>query len=511
VGGTKDGTHLIVILDFGSQYTQLIARRVRECRVYSEICSCFTSPDRISELDPEGLILSGGPGSVYRSKPSLFAPIFRMGIPVLGICYGLQLAAEVFGGKVRHCEKREYGSARVKVRSSVLFHGLPREFRIWMSHGDSIMRLPRAAKVIASTETTAVAGFEYKDFYGIQFHPEVRHTRFGLKIIDNFLTRVCGAKKTWSMRKFINDSTRGIKRTAGDGKVICAVSGGIDSTVAAALTARAVGDNFIGIFVDNGLLRLNEKQEIRKMLSRRLNLKIIDARRRFLLSLRNVKEPELKRKIIGREFIRVFEQEASRIRGVKSLVQGTLYPDVIESGKGIGPAAVIKSHHNVGGLPARMKLRVIEPLRLLFKDEVREIGEKLGLPPLFVNRKPFPGPGLAVRIVGAVTPRRLDILRKADRIIQEEAEKLHIYDRIWQIFAVLLPLGSVGVMGDRRTYDSVIALRAVQSEDGMTADWVRLPNVFLRRISGRITNEVRGINRVVFDITSKPPATIEWE
>jgi GMP synthase (glutamine-hydrolysing) len=502
---------MIAIIDFGSQYTQLIARRIRECRVYSEIFSCFSAKNDLLDRDLEGIVLSGGPGSVYRSRTSRFKHFFNCGVPVLGICFGMQLAAELAGGHVKRSAKREYGHARVKLRRSALFNAIPRSINVWMSHGDEVIDVPSSAHIIASTHSTAIAGFELNNVFGLQFHPEVHHTDYGTQILQNFLTLVCRAKKTWSMTRFVEDEIQRIKGVVGRSKVICAVSGGIDSTVAAALATRAVGTRLIGIFVDNGLLRTGEREEVERTISPRINLRIIDARRRFLKNLAKVKNPERKRRIIGREFIRVFEAEAHTIKHVKYLVQGTLYPDVIESGKGIGPSAVIKSHHNVGGLPRRMKLKVIEPLRMLFKDEVRKIGRVLQLPARFINRKPFPGPGLAVRIVGPVTEKRLDVLRHADRIILEEAQTMEDYESIWQIFAVLLPLGSVGVMGDERTYDNVCAIRAVRSEDGMTADWVRMPHDVLARISRRVTNEVKGVNRVVFDITSKPPSTIEWE
>ncbi len=502
---------MIAVIDFGSQYTQLIARRVRECRVYSEIFSCYVRRDDLPKENLEGLILSGGPGSVYEARANSFKHFFALRIPVLGICYGMQLAAEMWGGKVRYSKKREYGYVRIDTEKSALFSGLPKRFTVWMSHGDVIVRVPFAAKIIASTETTPVAAFQLKKFYGLQFHPEVHHTQYGRRIVDNFLTKICKAKKVWSMRRFVDEEVERIKNIVGNGKVICAISGGIDSTVAAALTTKAVGKNLYGIFVDNGLLRINENEEVWRNLGSHINLKIVNAREKFLSKLVNVRDPERKRKIIGREFVKVFETEAKKIKGVRYLVQGTLYPDVIESGRGIGPSAVIKTHHNVGGLPRKMKLKIIEPLRLLFKDEVKRIARVLCLPSLFIERKPFPGPGLAVRIVGPVTEERLKILREADSILIEEAQKLKKYGDIWQIFAVLLPLGSVGVMGDKRTYDSVCAIRAVQSEDGMTADWVRLPQKFLGRVARRITNEVSGINRVVYDITSKPPSTIEWE
>ncbi|KPK71771.1 GMP synthase [candidate division WOR_3 bacterium SM23_60] len=502
---------MIAVIDFGSQYTQLIARRVRECRVYSEIFSCYSHPRDVLADELEGLILSGGPGSVYKTDPRRFRHFFSLHVPVLGICYGMQLAVRLHGGAVKYSTKREYGRATVSVRPSPLFVGLPRTFTVWMSHGDRAVSVPRTARTIASTDTTPIAAVQFGNVYGLQFHPEVRHTHYGKRIINNFLTRVCKAQKTWSMRTFVAQEVRRIRNTVGTEKVLCAISGGVDSTVAAAITTKAIGKNLHGVFVDNGLLRRHEKAEVRAALSRRLNLRIIDAKKMFLRQLRGVKNPEQKRKIIGRAFITIFEAEAKRIKDVRYLVQGTLYPDVIESGKGVGPSAIIKSHHNVGGLPRKMNLSIIEPLRMLFKDEVREIARVLKLPSSFIERKPFPGPGLAVRIVGPVTEPRLRILRDADSIIHEEAQTLKKYRDIWQIFAVLLPLGSVGVMGDKRTYDAVCAIRAVTSEDGMTADWARLPQDFLARVSNRITNEVYGINRVVYDITSKPPSTIEWE
>jgi GMP synthase (glutamine-hydrolysing) len=502
---------MIAVIDFGSQYTQLIARRVRECKVYSEIYSHLIDIDELADKDIEGLIFSGGPGSVYQKRFYLSRDFLDLGLPVLGICYGMQLTAQMLGGVVKHSKTREYGHAVITTKAVPLFKKLPSRFNVWMSHGDSVESLPSGAQIIAQTKATPIAGFKLRNIYGLQFHPEVHHTQYGTKIINNFVTSVCKAKKVWSMDKFIDEQVDNIKQTVGRNKVMCAVSGGVDSTVAAALTAKAVGKNFIGIFVDNGLLRYREKEEVVQTIGSRINLKVINAKRKFLSKLADVKNPERKRKIIGREFIRIFELEARKIKNVKFLVQGTLYPDVIESGKGIGPSAVIKSHHNVGGLPRKMRLQVIEPLRLLFKDEVRKLGRLLKLPASFIERKPFPGPGFAVRIIGSVTEKRLNILRQADRILIAEASKLKMYSDIWQIFAVLLPLGSVGVMGDKRTYDSVCAIRAVCSEDGMTADWVRLPPEFLGRVARRIANEVKGINRVVFDITSKPPATIEWE
>jgi len=502
---------MIAVIDFGSQYTQLIARRIREIRVYSEIISCYTDVSVLAGMDVEGVVLSGGPGSVYEIDTETHRRFFSLGVPVLGICYGMQLAAQLYGGKVKKSRSREYGLAYLTHRADPLFARVPKRINVWMSHGDTVVRVPENARVIAQTESTPIAAFRLGKFYGLQFHPEVRHTQYGKQIIGNFVSAICRARKTWSMHRFVDDEITRIKEMVGNEKAICGISGGIDSTVAGTIAARALGKNLIGVFVDNGVLRTNEREEVRASLRPVMNLRVIDARVRFMNSLANVRDAERKRKIIGREFIKIFEAEAKRIGNVKYLVQGTLYPDVIESGRGVGPADIIKSHHNVGGLPKRMKLKIIEPLRMLFKDEVRSIARYLQLPSSFIERKPFPGPGLAVRIVGAVNPSRLETLRHADQILSEEAQKLRNYSNIWQIFAVLLPLGSVGVMGDRRTYDSVCAIRAVRSDDGMTADWVRLSHDFLNRISRRIVNEVKGINRVVFDVTSKPPATIEWE
>lgn len=502
---------MIAVIDFGSQYTQLIARRIRECRVYSEIISCRADLSLLADRDIDGIVLSGGPGSVYDVDAKKYRKLFTLGVPVLGICYGMQLAAQIFGGKVKKCKTREYGLAFLRHSGNPLFKRIPRRIRVWMSHGDVVIETPEDAKVIARTETTPIAAFHYGDFYGLQFHPEVRHTQYGKQMIRNFISEICHASRNWSMHRFIDDEIARIRETVGRDRAICGISGGIDSTVAGTIAARALGRKLVGVFVDNGVLRMDEREEVEANLSSIMNLRVIDARGRFLKRLAGVKDAEKKRKIIGHEFIRIFEAEAKKVSNVKYLVQGTLYPDVIESGRGVGPADVIKSHHNVGGLPKRMKLKIIEPLRMLFKDEVRSIARHLKLAPSFIERKPFPGPGLAVRIVGVVNRERLSMLRQADLILQEEARGLRNYRDIWQIFAVLLPLGSVGVMGDKRTYDSVCAIRAVDSDDGMTADWVRLPHGFLDRVSRRIVNEVKGINRVVFDITSKPPATIEWE
>jgi len=502
---------MIVVIDFGSQYTQLIARRIRELKVYSEIISCSDDFSALKDKNVEGIILSGGPGSVYDVPTDNYRRILSFGLPTLGICYGMQLAAQILGGKVHRSKTQEYGLAYLTRRKNILFTDVPRHSRVWMSHGDTVVRVPPGARVIGATETTPIAAFHAGHFYGLQFHPEVRHTEYGQQIINNYLFKICRARKTWSMHRLVDEEVTHIRETVGRDRAICAISGGIDSTVAATIAARAMGKNLIGVFVDNGVLRMNEREEVMENLRPIINLRVVDARARFLSKLRNVRDAEKKRKIIGHEFIRIFEAEARRASNVKYLVQGTLYPDVIESGRGIGPADVIKSHHNVGGLPKKMRLKIIEPLRTLFKDEVRVIAKYLKLPRSFIERKPFPGPGLAVRIVGAVNPLRLRMLRQADRILLEEAHQLEDYQDIWQIFTVLLPLGSVGVMGDKRTYDSVCAIRAVYSDDGMTADWVRLPHAFLNRVARRIVNEVKGINRVVFDITSKPPATIEWE
>lgn len=502
---------MIAVIDFGSQYTQLIARRVRELNVYSEILSCRADFAGLARPDLEGIILSGGPGSVAEVRVEAFRPLFDRDVPVLGICYGMQLAAQLYGGRVKKSGTREYGLAHLNHRASPLFEGVPERIRVWMSHGDTVERVPAASRVIARTESTPVAAFSRAGFYGLQFHPEVRHTQHGKKIISNFVIGICRARRDWSMDRFVEQEIARIRDVVGRDKALCGISGGIDSTVAGTMAARALGRHLVGVFVDNGLLRRNEREEVSSSLGPLMNLRVVDARARFLARLVNVRDAERKRKAIGREFIRIFEREAARIKNVRYLVQGTLYPDVIESGHGIGPADVIKSHHNVGGLPKRMRLRIIEPLRMLFKDEVRAIARYLEIPASFIERKPFPGPGLAVRIAGAVTPARLETLRHADQILLEEAAALEDYAGIWQIFAVLLPLSSVGVMGDRRTCDSVCAIRAVESDDGMTADWVRLPHEFLDRVSRRIVNEVKGINRVVFDVTSKPPATIEWE
>ena len=509
----------VLILDFGSQYTQLIARRVRELKVYCEIHP-FTMPiARIRAWGPRAIILSGSPASVFDPRaPLIDRGVFDLGVPVLGICYGLQMAAHLLGGRVERSAHREYGFAQLKVaRPSGLFAGFRRGAgaQVWMSHGDRVMRLPRGFRVTATTESSPYAAVEHpgRGLYGVQFHPEVVHTPRGREILANFVLGVAGCAPTWDMGSFIDESVAGIRAAARNGNVICGLSGGVDSSVAAALVSRAVGDRLTCIFVDNGVLRKGEARQVREVFGSRLgvNLVCVDAGRRFLQRLHGVEDPERKRKIIGAEFIAVFDREARRIKNVEWLVQGTLYPDVIESVSFKGPSATIKSHHNVGGLPARMKLRLIEPLRELFKDEVRSLGRKLGVPEEIVSRHPFPGPGLAVRIVGEVTAARVAVLQEADAIVQEVVDAAGLRGTLWQVFAVLLPVRSVGVMGDERTYEHALAIRAVESVDGMTADWARLPYDLLARMSSRIINEVKGVNRVVYDISSKPPSTIEWE
>lgn len=503
---------LILVVDFGSQYTQLIARRIRECQVYSEITSCFTPFETIMRKKPVGIILSGGPSSVYHKEVLRERRFVELKIPILGICYGMQLVTYLLGGRVRRAARHEYGKKTLKIiRSSRLFEGVDRKTAVWMSHGDEVTRPPIGARILARTDNSAIAAFELDNIFCLQFHPEVYHTQQGMLILKNFLLKICKADANWTMENFVRQKVSEIRQTVGPERVACALSGGVDSAVTAVLVHKAVGKRLVAFFVDNGLLRNGEVEEVVRMFRHRLNLRLVKAPARFFNALKGVIEPEAKRKIIGREFIRVFERAAAMSRKIKYLAQGTLYPDVIESGKGIGPAGVIKSHHNVGGLPEKMGLTLIEPLRELFKDEVRILAEKLNLPEKISLRKPFPGPGLAVRIVGEITEERLGRLRRADAILQEESIKLKNYQDIWQIFAVLLPVKTVGVMGDGRTYQSVCVIRAVTSEDGMTADWARLPYELLERVSSRITNEVKGINRVVFDITSKPPGTIEWE
>ena len=504
----------VLILDFGSQYTQLIARRIRELNVYSEIVPFNIASKELAKHEPSALILSGGPQSVYDAGALMAdSSILQLGIPVLGICYGLQFIAQVLGGKVRSSTKREYGLAEVKAGKSKLFQGLPKAMQVWMSHGDEVEKLPRGFKVVAKTQS-AIAAIENPstNFYGLQFHPEVVHTPEGSLILENFLLNICGLKQAWTMKSFVEEEKLRIQSLVGSSKVIAALSGGVDSSVAATLIAESIGKQQTCIFVDTGLLRKNEFQEVlQSYKDRGLSIIAINARKRFLARLKGVTDPEEKRRRIGAEFISIFEEQAKKLGEVDFLVQGTLYPDVIESVSVNGPSVVIKSHHNVGGLPKKMRLKLIEPLRELFKDEVRVLGRELGLPEFIVGRQPFPGPGMAVRILGEVTEKRVLLLQAAETIVDEEIRRAGLYDELWQSFAVLLPISSVGVMGDQRTYDNVLALRAVESLDGMTADWAKLPYHVLQSISSRVINEVKGVNRVVYDISSKPPATIEWE
>ena len=521
----------VVILDFGAQYTQLIARRIREFNVFSVVLPCTVSLDAVKALHPIGIVLSGGPSSVYDADaPRADPELLHLGLPTLGICYGMQFMAHHLGGKVVPADKREYGDAVVEVTSpNRLFVDLPSTLDVWMSHGDSVVDLPEGFTVSAQTHNALAAiADESRSMYAVQWHPEVAHSRQGTELLRNFVLNICGAAPDWTPAHFIETTIARIREQVGEGSAICALSGGVDSAVAAVLVQRAIGDRLTCIFVDNGVLRKNEFAQVQANMREKLGLKVVavDASKRFLSQLGGITDPETKRKIIGREFITVFDDEAARILleqekhgelqhdsagRIAWLVQGTLYPDVIESSSVKGPSQTIKSHHNVGGLPENMKLKLIEPLRDLFKDEVRRVGRDLGMPDEVLERQPFPGPGLAVRIVGEITPERVEILQNADEIVVAEIKRAGLYRKIWQSFAVLLPVKTVGVMGDQRTYAYTCAIRAVHSEDGMTADWVPLPYDVLRTISSRIVNEVRGINRVVYDITSKPPGTIEWE
>ncbi|HWP59724.1 MAG TPA: glutamine-hydrolyzing GMP synthase [Candidatus Acidoferrales bacterium] len=510
---------MILILDFGSQYTQLIARRVREAQVYCEIHPFNVAAAKIRALNPKGIILSGGPASVYQEDaPKPEKGVLELPVPILGICYGMGVINLAAGGEVARAERREYGPARLVVDDNAdLFHGFSKDqtLRVWMSHGDKMNAIPPGWRVLAHTENSPVAVFAdpTRRFFGIQFHPEVAHTEHGKEILENFLFRVCGCKPDWTMSHFVESAVKKIRGQVGQSRVLCALSGGVDSAVVAALLHRAVGERLACVFVNNGLLRQDEEDYVCRLFSERFggSFHYADASERFLAALKSVEDPEDKRKIIGRIFIEVFEEEARKLGDIPFLAQGTLYPDVIESVSYVGPSATIKSHHNVGGLPDNMRFELVEPLRELFKDEVRKVGKELGLPPELINRQPFPGPGLAIRVLGEVTKERLRILRAADAIVLDEIRQADLYDKVWQSFAVLLPIKTVGVMGDERSYENVVALRVVESQDGMTANWVPLPPQLLARISNRIINQVRGVNRVVYDISSKPPATIEWE
>ncbi|MEC8243790.1 MAG: glutamine-hydrolyzing GMP synthase [Verrucomicrobiota bacterium] len=508
----------IVVLDFGSQYTQVIARRIREANVFSSVLPYNSKLSDIRKQNPAGIVLSGGPASVFaKDSPKPNPGIFKLGVPILGICYGLQLMGKMLGGEVKSSDRREYGRGTLSIeRKGTLFSGLPTKLSVWNSHGDSLAKLPKGFRALAKTENSSYAAIEdsNRKFFGLQFHPEVEHSEKGNEVIKNFLTKVCGCKGDWDMGDFLNASIDQIREVVGKERVILGLSGGVDSSVAAALIHKAIGDQLTCIFVDNGLLRLNEREQVKTLFKNHIpgKLRVAKAGSLFLKKLKGEKDPEKKRKIIGKTFIEVFDQEVSKSGKIDFLAQGTLYPDVIESVPvGGNPAALIKSHHNVGGLPKRMKLKLLEPLRELFKDEVRNLGRELGLPESVLMRHPFPGPGLGVRVVGDLSQTKLKVLREADHIFIEELFKHKLYHKLWQAFCVFLPVRSVGVMGDERTYENVICLRAVTSSDAMTADWAQLPDKFLRKVSNRIINEVKGANRVVYDISSKPPSTIEWE
>lgn len=509
---------MILIIDFGSQYNQLIARRVRENRVFCQVEPPAISVAAIQKMNPDGIILSGGPASIYeKNSPRIDKAIFRLGIPILGICYGLHYMVDALGGTVKGVKKREYGFAELKIKSSTyLFNDIEGQTTCWMSHGDTITKLPQGFKITASTSSTRAAAVVHhkKKLFGVQFHPEVAHTPQGKLMLRRYLFDICGCKRRWTMKNFATQTENQVRATVGDQRVILGLSGGVDSSVTAVLIHRAIGRKLTCIFVDNGLLRLNEGEKIKKVLKQHLaiDIRFVSAKRLFLSALRGVTDPEKKRKIIGRIFMDVFEAEAKKILDASYLAQGTLYPDVIESRSAFGgPTSVIKSHHNVGGLPKKMKLKLVEPLQYLFKDEVRKLGKTLGLPDELIWRQPFPGPGLAIRIIGEITARRLSILRQADDLLISEIKSAGYYKKLWQSFAVLLPIKSVGVMGDKRTYENILAIRAVTSTDAMTADWAKLPHKFLATVSNRIINEISGVNRVVYDVSSKPPSTIEWE